>query len=95
VGAVLRAVLALRLLAVQRREVREDGVCPLEPLGVVGHEQRDLMLALPLLLPRRDLLRHEIDAELSQPLAHGGRVGAPLGLVERQHQRWMDGTPVA
>ena len=44
-----------------------------------------LVLALPVLLARRDLLRDEVDAELRQPLSHGGRIRAPLGLVERQH----------
>ena len=43
------------------------------------------MLALPILLPQRDLLRHEVDAELRPTLADGGRVRAPLGLVQRQH----------
>jgi hypothetical protein len=41
-------------------------------------------------LPRRDLLRDEVEAELRQPLAHGGRVRAPLGLVKREHEAMLD-----
>ena len=39
-------------------------------LAVLRHEQRDLVLALPILLPRRDLARDEVHAELRQALAH-------------------------
>jgi hypothetical protein len=78
-------VLVLPLSARERGEELEDRVRPLEPLAVTVHEERDLVLALAVLLPRRDLLGDEVDAELGQPLADGGRVRAPLGLVEREH----------
>jgi hypothetical protein len=71
-GAVLRAVLARRLSRLECREIGEDLVRSLESLPPVGHEERDLVLTLPLLLPRRDLLRDVVEAELRQPLAHGG-----------------------
>jgi hypothetical protein len=61
-----------------------------EPLAVAVCEERDLVLALPILLSRCDLFRDEVDAELRQPLADGGRVRAPLGLVEREHARILD-----
>jgi hypothetical protein len=41
-------------------------------------------------LARRDLLGDEVDAELGQPLADGGRIRAPLCLVERQHVAMFD-----
>jgi len=86
VGAVLRAVLALRLSPFECREIGEDLVRPLEPLPAVAHEERDFVSTLPIFLPWGDLLRDEIDAELRQPLAHGGRVRTPLSLIERQHE---------
>ena len=48
------------------------------------------MLSFPIFLPRRDLFRDEVDAELRQPLADSGGVRAPLGLVEREHGRILD-----
>jgi hypothetical protein len=68
-GSVLRPVPALRLSGLQRCEIGEDLVRSLEPLALVGHEQRDLVLPLAILLPRSDLFRHEVDAELRQSLA--------------------------
>src|SRR6185437_766052 len=88
--AVLRAVLALSLAGLERCEIGEDLVRPLEPLAVVRHEQRDLVLVSAILLSRRHLLRDEVEAELRQPLADGGRVWAPLGLVEREHEAMLD-----
>jgi hypothetical protein len=86
----LRSVLALRLSGLQRREVGEDRVRSLEALALVGDEERDLVLALAILLSRRDLFRDEVEAELRQPLAHRGRVRAPLGLVKREHEAMLD-----
>jgi len=68
---VLVAVLALRLAAGKCREVVEDRLRPLEPLTVAVREKRDLVLPLALLLLRGHLTRHEVDAELRQPLPHG------------------------
>jgi hypothetical protein len=90
VGAVLRAVLVLRFPWRQRLEELEDGVRPLEAFAVAVREERDLVLALAILLPRRDLFRDEVEAELRQPLAHGRRVRAPFGLVQRQHGGMFD-----
>jgi len=90
VRAVLRAVLVLRLAGNQELEELEDGVGSLEPLAVAVHEERDLVLPFPIFLPRRDLFRDEVDAELRQPLADSGGVRAPLGLVEREHGRILD-----
>jgi hypothetical protein len=90
VGAVLRSMRAFRLSRLERREIGEDLVRPLEPLAPVGDEKRDLVLALSILLPRRDLLRDVVEAELRQPLADGGRVRAPLRLVEGQHTPLLD-----
>lgn len=87
---VLRPVLALRLSRLQRGEIGEDLVRSLEPLAAGRHEQRDLVLSYAILLSRRDLLCDEVDAELGQPLAHGGGVGAPLGLVKSQHEAMLD-----
>jgi hypothetical protein len=53
------------------------------------------VLVLPLLLPRRDLFGDEVDPELRQPLADGGRIRAPLGLVQRQHTAMLDAGRVA
>jgi hypothetical protein len=69
--SVLRAVLVLGRPGGQRREVLEDGVRPLEPFTVARDEEGNLVPALAVLLARRDLLRHEVDAELRQPLPHG------------------------
>jgi len=85
VGAVLRTVLPFRRSGCQRLEVLEDRFGSLEPLAVTVREERDLVLAFPVLLARSDLLRDEVDAELGQPLADGGGVRAPLCLVQRQH----------
>ena len=85
VGAVLRAVLVLGLSRGQRLEELEDGVGSLEALAVAVCEQRDLVLPVPIFLPRRDLLCDEVEAELRQPLTDGGRIRAPLGLVELDH----------
>jgi hypothetical protein len=90
VGTVLRPVLVLELTGRQRLEVLEDGVGSLEALAVPVREERDLVLPVPLLLFRRNLPRHEVDAELGQPLADGSGVRAPLGLVERQHAAMLD-----
>jgi hypothetical protein len=95
VCAVLRAVFAFRLARPEGSEVGEDLVRSLEPLAAVRHEERDLVLALAVLLPRRDLFRDEVDAELRQPLADGGGVRAPLGLVQRQHKAMLVGTSAA
>jgi hypothetical protein len=83
-------MLPLRLAGLERREIGEDLVRSLEPLAAVGHEERDLVLAFPVLLSRGDLLGDEVDAKLRQPLANGGRVWAPLGLVEREHEAMLD-----
>jgi hypothetical protein len=95
VRAVLGPVRQLRVSGRQGREEFEDGFRPLEPLAVAIDEQRDLVLALTVLLSRRYLLRDEIDAELSEPLADGRRVWAPLGLVEREHEPMLDASPDA
>jgi hypothetical protein len=89
--AVLRAVLVFRLARRQRLEELEDGFRPFEALAVAVREQRDLVLALAVLLPRRNLFRDEVEAELRQPLANGRRIRAPLGLVEREHRGMFDG----
>jgi predicted membrane chloride channel (bestrophin family) len=89
--AVLSSVLALGFALLQRCEVAEDLVRSLVSFAVIGHEQRDLVLAFPILLPRRDLLRDEVEAELRQPLAHRRRVRAPLGLVQREHTAMLVG----
>ena len=88
--SVLRSVLALRLPGLQRCEVLEGGVRPLESLAVGTDEERDLVLAFTVFLARRYLFREEVDSELRHPLPHGGRVRAPLGLVERQHRAMLD-----
>jgi hypothetical protein len=90
VRSVLRAVLVLRLPRLQPAQVLEDRVRSLETLAIFRDEERDLVLALAVLLPRCYLFRGEVDTELRQPFAHGGRVRAPLGLVERQHERMLD-----
>jgi len=90
VGAVLRAVLVLGLSRGQRLEELEDGVGSLEPLAVAVRQERDLVLANAVLLAWCDLLRDEVEPELRQPLPHGRRIRAPLGLVERQHERILD-----
>jgi hypothetical protein len=87
---VPRAVLVLRRSRRERREKLEDGLGPLEPLAVAVREHGDHVLPLSILLARGNLLRDEVDAELRQPLAHGGRVRAPLGLVQRQHGAMLD-----
>ena len=89
-GAVLRAVLSLRLSRLECREIGEDLVRSLESLPAVGHDEGDLVPASAVFLAWRDLLRNEVDAELRQPLSHGGRIRAPLGLVERQHRAMLD-----
>jgi hypothetical protein len=83
--AVLRAMLPVCISRRQRREVVEHGFGSLEALAVSVREEWDLVLPVPILLSRRDLPGDEVDTELGQPLAHGGRVRAPLGLVQRQH----------
>src|SRR5579884_2279546 len=52
VRAVLRPVAALPAGARERREELEARVRPLEPPTVLGHEQRDRVLAVPVLLTR-------------------------------------------
>ena len=91
-GTVPRTVLVLPLAGRECLEILEDNVGSLEPLAVVVREKRDLVLPFPILLPRRYLLRDEVDAQLRQPLADGGGVWAPLGLVERQHEPMLVGT---
>jgi hypothetical protein len=95
VGSVLRAVLVFRDTGGQTREIVEDGFRSLEPLAITVREQRDLVLAVPILLSRRHLPGDEVDAELGQPLAHGGRVRAPLGLVQREHGGMFDAVRVS
>jgi len=90
VGAVLRAALVLRGSRRERREKLEHRLCSLEPLAVAVREHRDLVFPLAVLLARRDLLRDKVDPELRQPLSRGGRVRAPLGLVQRQHVAMLD-----
>jgi hypothetical protein len=75
----------LPLAGRERGEELEDRLRPLEALAVLVREERDLVLALPVFLPRGYLLRDEVDAELGQPLADRGRERAPLRLVEREH----------
>ena len=91
VGAVLRSVLVLIFAGGQRPEELEARVGAFEPLAIPVREERDLVLALAVFLSRRDLLRDEVDPELRQSLPDGGRVRAPLGLVERQHVAMLDG----
>jgi hypothetical protein len=86
----LGAVLVFRDTGGKPSEIVEDGLRPLEPLSVPVREERDLVLSDPILLPRRHLLGDEVDAELGQPLAHGGGVRAPLGLVQREHGGMFD-----
>jgi hypothetical protein len=84
-GSVLGSVLVLPLSRREPGEVLEDRLRPLEAFAVLVREERDLVLAVPVFLPRGGLFRDEVDAELGQPLADGGRERAPLGLVEREH----------
>jgi hypothetical protein len=69
----------------ERLQVLEDGIGSLEPLAVSVRQEWDLVLALAILRAWGDLPRNVIDAELRQPFADGGRVWAPLRLVELQH----------
>src|SRR5206468_6649408 len=82
---VSRAVFALVLPRVERREVREDRARPGVANAVLGLERRDLVDRRAVLGPWLDLTRDEVDAELGQALAHGRRERAPLGLVQGDH----------
>src|SRR5689334_1540505 len=82
---VLRAVTALMLPGIERAEIREDRLRPLEADTVLGLERRDLGYHRSFVLARLDLSRDEVDPELREPLAHRRGVRAPLGLKQRQH----------
>lgn len=75
------------------REVAEDLFGPLEERAVVRNKDRNAIGAgclsqlAPLIPLCRHLSRDVVDAELGQPLAHLMGVRAPLGLVQRQHER--------
>src|SRR5581483_10244088 len=70
VRAVLRSMSSLVAAGLQPREVLEHRVRSLEPLSGLRHEERDLVLTLPVLLARRHLARDEVHAQFRQALAH-------------------------
>ena len=79
------------LPALELAQVPVDRARPAEEAAVLGLQRGDPVGARngpqrsPLLGPRLDLARDEVEAELGEDLAHRARERAPLGLVQRQH----------
>jgi hypothetical protein len=86
------AVLGRELPRLALTQVREDLSRTTVKPSVLRPQDGDLVgtsesLELaPLVRPRLDLPCDEIDPQLRQHLAHGGREGTPFRLVERQHR---------
>src|SRR5581483_4782585 len=93
VGVLDEAQTVIRgmLPRLERLEMPVDRAGPDDDLAVVELEDRDRVRPgdapqlAPVLRIRLDLLRDEVEAELRQHLADGGRVRTPLRLPQGQH----------